>query len=88
MIEGPVMTGNSGNKHRHGRAKAQYRTFILRCWQEPVDASDRDPVWRFSLITIEKRNKLKGFTDLDSVMSYIKQLLTKDKSNNSEGKRP
>lgn len=48
--------------------------FLLRCWQEPD--GDGELAWRFSLTYINEKREKIGFANLETVVSYLQQILT------------
>ena len=66
-------------------AEERSHAFLLRCWQEPGSTSEGESAWRFSLTLIDKRHKPKGFTDLEAMLAYVRQILMENQNVPSEG---
>jgi hypothetical protein len=49
-----------------------YRSFLLRCWQEEEEAGPSgEPDWRFVLVHFDHEQKKKGFSCLKALMAYL-----------------
>ena len=47
-----------------------YRSFLLRCWEEPSQTSHSPMIWRFSLEDVETGER-RGFRDLDALVIFM-----------------
>ena len=50
-------------------------TFLLRCWQEPDGGQGKGTAWRFSLTYINAKREKKGFTNLESLVAYLQNVI-------------
>lgn len=51
------------------------RTFLIRCWQEGTTQPDEPLPWRFALVQIGSVDNLRGFTDFQALVSFLKSEL-------------
>ena len=72
----------SGQRNR--RVGERSHAFLLRCWQEPDGSLEGEAAWRFSLFRIDNRREPKGFTDLEAVLDYLRQILVENNCSPSE----
>jgi P pilus assembly chaperone PapD len=49
-----------------------YRAYLLRCWREGEAASDREPLWRFSVEEILPERRRKGFNNLEALIAFLR----------------
>jgi hypothetical protein len=72
IISGSTMAGSENNWHDAGR---NYRSFLLRCWQEDDLVNGREPgvhfVWRFALVPIDDQSNARGFACLEELFAYL-----------------
>lgn len=47
-----------------------YRSHILRLWQESASAADAEPTWRFSLEDVHTGER-RGFADLAALCAHL-----------------
>ena len=47
-----------------------YRSFLLRCWEEPSQTPHPAVIWRFSLEDVET-GKRHGFRDLEALVIFL-----------------
>jgi hypothetical protein len=66
------VAASEGNKSQVNGEGAQYRAFLLRCWQE---AGEEGPSWRFTLVEAGTEGSKQGFADLEAVLDYLKREL-------------
>jgi hypothetical protein len=55
---------------KSGDSLPSYRAYLVRCWQERGNASDIDPIWRFSL-EASWYDERRGFTSLQALMDHL-----------------
>jgi hypothetical protein len=48
----------------------RYRSFLLRCWEEPSQTPDQQAIWRFSLEDVETSER-RGFRDLEALVVFM-----------------
>lgn len=51
------------------------RSYLLRCWQEQVSGPGGAPVWRFSLQEVGAGGRRWGFSDLDTLVAFLREAL-------------
>ena len=52
-----------------------YRTFLLRCWQEADASPAGQAAWRFTLVQLGQEETKKGFASLEELVAYLRSEL-------------
>jgi hypothetical protein len=64
---------NASQDRETSRAAAPgYRSFLLRCWQEPGAGPGGAPAWRFVLVQLDGEETRKGFARLEELCAYLR----------------
>ncbi len=64
----------SGERSLAGHGQ-QYRSFLLRCWQEAGAEPDGKPAWRFTLVDFDDAQVQRAFADLEALLAHLGQEL-------------
>ena len=62
------------------------QTYVVRCWVEPSLNPNVENDWRFMVERVGKGSEPHGFTDLNSLITYINTELTRTEDVDDEGK--
>ena len=67
---------NASQARETSRAAAPgYRSWLLRCWQEPGAGPGGAPAWRFLLAQLDSEEARKGFASLEALCAYLRREL-------------
>lgn len=81
----------AGSKNSWQEGAQNYRSFLLRCWQEEELENGGEPgessLWRFVLVQLNGRSSAKGFACLEELVDYLRSQLgqTAEYSKNPAG---
>lgn len=55
------------------KEKLRPQAFLLTCWMEGTASPNAKPYWRYSLKEIGKERRQYGFSDVDKLLTFLKQ---------------
>jgi hypothetical protein len=61
------------------RERAEYRAYLVRCWQERESADDGERPWRFLVEEIWPERRKRGFSSQDALIAFLRAELAEGK---------